>query len=103
MIMKQISIRGLLSSQVSFGVVLLGLLVLLGPPVAETALLAGEGVEFWAIVEDKDCRVLVCISKGPVLLLKWMLGGAFVLTSVMFWFPLGVWVIGFQVSFLTLG
>lgn len=102
-IMKQISTRDLLSSHVSFVIVLLGLLVFLGPPVAETALLAGEDVEFWAVVEDKDCRVLVCIAKVVVLLLKLMLRGEFVLASVMFWLPLRFWLIGFQVSFITLG
>lgn len=73
--MKQISMRDLLSSHVSFVSILLGLLVFLGPPVAETALLAGEGVEFGAVVEDEDCRVLVCISKVVALLLKLMLRG----------------------------
>lgn len=102
-IMKQISMRDLLSSHVSFVIVLLGLLVFPGPPVAETALLAGEDVEFGAIVEDKDVWVLVCISKVVVLLLKLMLRGEFVLASVMFWLPLRFWLIGFQVSGVTLG
>lgn len=103
--MKQIIMRDLLSSQVSFVLVLLGLLEFPSPPVAEvaTALLAGEDVRFWAVVEDEDCRVPVCISRVVVLLLKLMLRGEPVLASVMFWLPLRFWLVGFQVSFVTLG
>jgi len=103
MTMKQINIRDLLSSHVSFVIVFLGLLVFLDSPLAETALLAGEDVEFWPLVEDKDCRVAVCISKVDVLLLKLVLRGEFVLTSVMFLLPLRFWLIGLQVWFITLG
>lgn len=42
MIMKQMSMRDLLSSQVSLGAGLLGLLLSPSPPVLETALGAGE-------------------------------------------------------------
>lgn len=102
-IMKQISIRDLLYSHVSFVIVLLGLLVFLGPRVAETALLAGEDVEFRALVEDKDCRVLVCILEVVILVLKLVLRGEFVLASIIFWLLLRFWLIGFQVSFTALG
>lgn len=102
-IMKQISMRDLLYSHVSFVIVLLVLLVFLGPAVAETALLAGEDVGFRAIVEDKDCRVLVCISEVVILLLKLVLRGEFVLASIIFWLLLRFWLIGFQVSFTALG
>lgn len=54
-IMKQIRIRDLLSSHISFDRVVLGLLVFLGPPAAETVLLEEEGIEeFWPIVEERD-------------------------------------------------
>lgn len=54
-IMKQISIRDLLSSHISFVRVVLGLLVFLGPPAAETALLGDEDTEeFCPIVEERD-------------------------------------------------
>lgn len=54
-IMKQIRIRDLLSSHISFDHVVLGLLVFLGPPAAETVLLEEEDIEeFWPIVEERD-------------------------------------------------
>lgn len=95
---KQISMRDLLSSQVSLVVELLGLLPFPPPPMVETALGAGE-VEFWAIVEEKDGRVL-CSSKVVVWLLKLRLRGEFVLPSVLFWLPLRLWLMGLQISSL---
>lgn len=99
MIMKQISMRDLLSSQVSLIIGLLGLLLSPNPPVVETALGARE-VEFWAIVEEKDGRVL-CISKVVIWLLKLRLRVEFVLASVLFWLPLRFWLLGLQVSSLS--
>lgn len=98
MTMKQISMRDLLSSQVSLVVGFLGLLLFPSPPVVETALGAGK-VEFWAVVEEKDGRVL-CISKVVVWLLKLRLRGEFVLASVLFWLSLRSWLMGLQVPSL---
>lgn len=83
-IMKQISVRNLLSSHVSFVMGILGVLVFLGPPVSGT-LWAEEDEEFGPVVEDKDWGVAVSISAvGVDLSLKSMPAGDFVLASVVF-------------------
>lgn len=84
-IMKQISIRNLLSSHVSFVMVILGLLVFLGPPVLGTLWAEEDVEEFGSIVEDKDWGVAVCISAvGVGFPLKSVPGRDVVLSSVMF-------------------
>lgn len=60
--------------------------------------LAGEDVEFWAVVEE-DGRVL-CISEVVIWLLKLRFRGESVLSSVLLWLPLRFWLMGLQVPSL---
>lgn len=99
-IMKQMSIRDLLSSHVCFVPVPLASLEFRGPAAAEAAPVAGEGVGVWP---DEGCGVLVCASTALVLLVKLVLRAEFVLAVVAFWLPLGFWLVGLQVSCVALG
>lgn len=60
--------------------------------------LAGEDVEFWAVVEE-DGRVF-CFAEVVIGLLKLRFRGESVLSSVLLWLPLRFWLMGLQVSSL---